>query len=111
MQTEPGQIVISFSAPLSEPGDGDRSRVLVDLEAVRRERLSWGRGLVPSAVLYLAVGHGVPVVRYHEWERWRAILILRHDRAAGGRDASRAARGLVGLNSSRRPVRWLLGRG
>jgi predicted HTH domain antitoxin len=71
MQGDSVQITISVPASLAEPGAGDRARVLLVLDAVRSERISWREGaqalgLAPSAFLDLARDHGVPVVRYDE---------------------------------------------
>lgn len=68
MQADSVQITISVPAALAEPGAGDRARVLLVLDAVRSERMSWragarALGLAPSAFLDLARDHGVPVVR------------------------------------------------
>lgn len=46
----------------------DRARLLLVLDAVRSERVTWragaaALGLAPSAFLDLARGHGIPVVR------------------------------------------------
>lgn len=68
MQADSVQITISVPAALAEPGAGDRARVLLVLDAVRSERMSWragarALGLAPSAFLDLARDHGVPVER------------------------------------------------
>ena len=68
MQADSVQITISVPAALAEPGAGDRARVLLVLDAVRSERISWragarALGLAPYAFLDLARDHGVPTVR------------------------------------------------
>lgn len=71
MQADSIQITISVPAALAEPGAGDRARVLLVLDAVRSERLTWragarALGLAPSAFLDLAREHGIPVARPSE---------------------------------------------
>jgi predicted HTH domain antitoxin len=71
VQADSVQITISVPASLAEPGAGDRARVLLVLDAVRSERISWREGaralgLAPSAFLDIARDHGVPVIRYDE---------------------------------------------
>lgn len=68
MQADSVQITISVPAALAEPGAGDRARVLLVLDAVRSERMSWraaarALGLAPATFLDVARDHGVPVVR------------------------------------------------
>lgn len=68
MQADSVQITISVPAALADAGAGNRARVLLVLDAVRSERVSWragalALGLAPSAFLDLAKEHGVPVAR------------------------------------------------
>jgi hypothetical protein len=68
MQTDSVQLTISVPAALADSGAGERARVLLVLDAVRSERISWRAaasvlGLAPSAFLDLAREHGVPVIR------------------------------------------------
>jgi hypothetical protein len=68
MQTNSVQVTISVPAALADSGTGERARVLLVLDAVRSERITWraaasALGLAPSAFLDLARDHDVPVVR------------------------------------------------
>ncbi len=68
MQAEPVHIAFFVPAGVAGPGAGERARLLLVLDAVRSERISWREGaaalgLAPSAFLDLARDHGVPVVR------------------------------------------------
>jgi hypothetical protein len=68
MQVEAVHITFSVPASVAGPGAGDRARLLLVLDAVRSERVTWREGaaalgLAPSAFLDLARDHGVPVVR------------------------------------------------
>ena len=89
MQADSVQITISVPAPLAEPGAGDRARLLLVLDAVRSERLTWragarALGLAPSAFLDLAKEHGVPVLRPSESDVAHDLATLeRLDRARG----------------------------
>jgi hypothetical protein len=61
-------VTIAVPAALADAGTGERARVLLVLDAVRSERMTWraaasALGLAPSAFLDLARDHGVPVVR------------------------------------------------
>lgn len=71
MQADSVRITISIPATLAQPGVGDRARVLLVLDAVRSERISWREGayalgLAPSAFLDLARDHEVPIVQLRE---------------------------------------------
>lgn len=71
MQTDSVQITISVPSALAAPGVGDRARLLLVLDAVRSEQLSWREGaralgLAPSAFLDVARAHGVPVVHLEQ---------------------------------------------
>ena len=64
----PVQITLSLPAELAEPGAAERARLLLALDAVRSERISWREGarilgLAPCAFLDLARDHGVPTDR------------------------------------------------
>lgn len=68
MLTEPVQVAFSVPASVAGPGASDRARLLLVLDAVRSERITWrdgatALGLAASAFLDLAREHGVPVVR------------------------------------------------
>jgi predicted HTH domain antitoxin len=63
------QITIDVPAALADEGTAARARVLLVLDAVRSELMTWraaarALGLAPSAFLDLARDHGVPVSRY-----------------------------------------------
>jgi len=68
VHTDSIQLTISIPAALADSGAGERARVLLILDAVRSERMTWraaarALGLAASAFLDLAREHGVPVVR------------------------------------------------
>jgi hypothetical protein len=68
VQGDSVQITVSVPAALAEPGAAERARVLLVLDAVRSERLSWraaarALGLAPATFLDVARDHGVPVIR------------------------------------------------
>ncbi len=68
MQAEPVHIAFSVPAGVAGPGAGERARLLLVLDAVRCERITWragaaALGLAPSAFLDVARDHGVPIVR------------------------------------------------
>lgn len=68
MQQEVVQITVSVPASLADAGTADRARLLLVLDAVRSERITWraaarALGLAPASFLDLARDHGVPVVR------------------------------------------------
>jgi hypothetical protein len=68
VQADSVEITVSVPAALAEPGAAERARLLLVLDAVRMERMTWraaarALGLAPSAFLDLAKEHGVPVQR------------------------------------------------
>lgn len=68
VQPDSVQLTISVPAALADSGAGERARVLLVLDAVRSERMTWraaarALGLAASAFLDLAREHGVPVAR------------------------------------------------
>lgn len=68
MQGEPVHIAFSVPAGVAGPGAGERARLLLVLDAVRSERITWragaaALGLAPSACLDVARDHGVAIVR------------------------------------------------
>lgn len=88
MQPDSVQITIDVPAALADSGAGERARVLLVLDAVRSERMTWragarALGLAPSAFLDLARDHGVPVVRYSASDLAQDLSTL--DRIAQGR--------------------------
>lgn len=67
---QPGPVQIEFTAPagVAGPDAGERARLLLVLDAVRSERITWREGAAalghhPSAFLDLAMDHSAPVVR------------------------------------------------
>ncbi len=68
MHADSVQLTISVPSALADSGAGERARVLLVLDAVRSERMTWraaarALGLAASAFLDLVREHGVPVVR------------------------------------------------
>jgi hypothetical protein len=69
MGTNSVELTITVPASLADPEAAERARVLLVLDAVRRERMTWraaaaALGVAPDRLLDLAQDHGVPVVRY-----------------------------------------------
>lgn len=68
MHADSVELTISVPSALADSGAGERARLLLVLDAVRSERMTWraaarALGLAASAFLDLARDHGVPVVR------------------------------------------------
>lgn len=68
MEADPVHIAFSVPATVAGPGAGDRARLLLVLDAVRSERITWREGaaalgLAPSAFLDLARDQGVAASR------------------------------------------------
>lgn len=87
MQSGSVRITITVPSALAEPGAGDRARVLLVLDGVRSERISWraaarALGLAPSAFLDLAKEHGVPVERPSDADLARDLATLDRIRSA-----------------------------
>ncbi len=85
------QITVEVPAALADDQTPGRARMLLVLDAVRSDRLSWRAaagelGLSPSEFLDLARDHGVPVVRYDvaDWHDDLATLDRLTRRRAGG---------------------------
>lgn len=62
------ELRITVPAALADSGTAERARVLLVLDAVRSEKLTWraaadALGIAPDRLLELARAHGVPVVR------------------------------------------------
>ena len=69
MRTDSVEITVEVPASLADVHAAERARVLLVLDAVRTEKMTWraaavALGIAPDALLELARGHGVPVVRY-----------------------------------------------
>lgn len=61
------ELRITVPEALADSGAADRARVLLVLDAVRSERLTWRAaaevlGIAPDRLLEVARAHGVPVV-------------------------------------------------
>jgi predicted HTH domain antitoxin len=90
VQAAPVQLTIQVPASIADAGAAERARLLLVLDAVRSERITW-RGaaaeldVAPDRLLELAREHGIPVVRYDDddWEDDLATLA----RLRGRRDA------------------------
>jgi hypothetical protein len=69
MGSDSVELTITVPASLADPEAAERARVLLVLDAVRRERLTWrsaaaALNIAPDRLLDLARDHCVPVVRY-----------------------------------------------
>jgi hypothetical protein len=69
VQTDSVELTIQVPASLADAGAGERARVLLVLDAVRSERMTWRAAasaldVAPDRLLELARAHGVPTVRY-----------------------------------------------
>ena len=69
MRTESVELTISVPASLADADVAERARVLLVLDAVRSEKMTWRAAalaldVAPDTLLELARAHGVPVVRY-----------------------------------------------
>jgi hypothetical protein len=63
------ELTITVPASLADADAPQRARLLLVLDAVRAERMTWraaadALGVAPDQLLDLAKEHGVPVVRY-----------------------------------------------
>jgi hypothetical protein len=63
------ELTIKVPAAVADAGAPERQRVLLVLDAVRNETMTWraaagALGIAPDALLELAKAHGVSVVRY-----------------------------------------------
>ena len=75
MQVGNVELMVNVPATLAVPGAAERARLLLILDAVRSERMTWRRAaselaIAPDQLLDLACRHGIPVVRYEEAD-WR----------------------------------------
>jgi Uncharacterised protein family (UPF0175) len=69
VQADSVEITITVPASLVDDDTADRARVLLVLDAVRSERMTWRAAasalqISPDEFLDLARTHGVPIVRY-----------------------------------------------
>ena len=69
METNSVELTIRVPASLADPKAAERARVLLVLDAVRHERMTWRTAaatlnIAPERLIDLAREHGVPVVRY-----------------------------------------------
>ena len=63
------ELTIKVPASLADAEAGERARVLLVLDAVRNEKMTWRAAsaaldVAPERLLELARSHGVPTVRY-----------------------------------------------
>jgi hypothetical protein len=69
MRIDSVELTISVPASLADADAAERARVLLVLDAVRSEKMTWraaaaALGIAPDQLLELARVHGVPIVRY-----------------------------------------------
>ena len=69
METKSVELTIRVPASLADPEAAERAGVLLVLDAVRHEKLTWRAAaaaldIAPDRLLDLAREHGVPVVRH-----------------------------------------------
>jgi hypothetical protein len=92
MQGDSVELTISVPAALADADAAERARVLLVLDAVRSEKMSWRAAasaldLAPEQLLELAKAHGVPVVRYEPGdlhEDLSTLAEIERRRASGG---------------------------
>lgn len=77
MQADAVEFTIKVPASLADADAGERARLLLVLDGVRSERMTWraaasALGIAPDELLNLARDHGVPVAQYDAAD-------LRHD--------------------------------
>ena len=91
MQTDSVELTIRVPASLADAGTAERARILLVLDAVRSEKMTWraaaaALGIAPDRLLDLARDHGVPVVRYESVDLrddLSALAKLERGRASG----------------------------
>lgn len=81
MATDSVELTITVPASLADPEAAERARVLLVLDAVRRERLTWrsaaaALNIAPDRLLDLARDHGVPIVRYESRDLREDLVTL-----------------------------------
>jgi hypothetical protein len=69
VETDSVELTISVPASLADAGVAERARVLLVLDAVRVDRMTWraaaaALGVAPDRLLDLARDHGVRVIHY-----------------------------------------------
>ncbi len=82
MQADSVQISVSIPASLADAEASERARVLLVLDAVRSERMSWRAAareldLAPDGLLDLARDHGIPVHRHSDVDLHEDLKALR----------------------------------
>jgi hypothetical protein len=91
VQSDSVELTIKVPAAVADAGTPERARVLLVLDAVRSERMTWraaagALGIAPDAFLELAKAHGIPVVRYDDADLrddLSTLAKLERGRAAG----------------------------
>jgi len=91
MQSDSVELTITVPASLADADAAERARVLLVLDAVRSEKITWraaalALGIAPEQLLELARVHGVPVVRYESSDLHQDLSALgkiERGRAAG----------------------------
>jgi hypothetical protein len=81
METDSVELTITVPASLADPEAAERARMLLVLDAVRREKMTWrtaaaALNIAPDRLLDLARDHGVPVVRYESRDLRDDLLTL-----------------------------------
>lgn len=71
VQSDSVELKITVPAAVADAGAPERARLLLVLDAVRSERMSWRAAaraldIAPEAFLELARAHGTPIVRYDD---------------------------------------------
>lgn len=90
VQSSHVELMVQVPVAIVDAGSAERARLLLVLDAVRSERITWRRAaaelaIAPDRLLELAREHGIPVVRYDEadWQDDSVTLA----RLRGRRDA------------------------
>jgi len=91
VQPDSVELTITVPASLAGADAAERARLLLVLDAVRSERMTWRAaasvlGIAPDRLLDLARAHGLPVVRYEAsdlHDDLSTLTKLERGRAAG----------------------------
>ncbi|HEY3233066.1 MAG TPA: hypothetical protein VGJ84_00025 [Polyangiaceae bacterium] len=100
MQTNSVELTVMMPASFADADAAERKRVLLVLDAMRSERITWRAaaatlGIAPERLLDLAREHGVPVVRYESTDLHddlTKLAKLERGRAPGARSSSQIRR-------------------
>jgi len=91
VQGDSVELTIRVPASLADAGAAERARLLLVLDAVRSEKMTWraaatALGIAPDQLLDLAKAHGLPITRYEATdlrEDLATLEKLQRSRASG----------------------------